>query len=344
MTDASPGGGASGAPDGSDAPDAPDASSGVERARALTARLRLPVVAAPMFLVSGPELVVAAARAGILGAFPTQNCRTAAELDGWLAQVAAGVGDAPWAVNLVTHSSNARLAADLELVVRHRPPVVITALGSPAPVVEAVHGYGGVVVGDVVDLRLAHKAVDAGVDGLACISAGAGGHTGHLSPFAFVSAVRAFFDGLVVVGGGVADGFGVAGAVAAGADLVYMGTRFLATRESRAAEDYKRMVVESASADLVVSDGVTGAPASWLRPSLVAHGLDPDHLEFTGDRTYDVAQPQPKRWAELWAAGQGLGAITGVASVADVVDALEVEFHTAADRLAAVARHRERRD
>lgn len=334
MTDASPGGGAS---------SAPDASSGIERARALAARLRLPVVAAPMFLVSGPELVVAAARAGILGAFPTQNCRTAEELDAWLGRVAAGAGGAPWAVNLVTHRSNGRLAADLELVVRHRPPVVITALGSPAPVVEAVHGYGGVVVGDVVDLRLAHKAVEAGVDGLACISAGAGGHTGHLSPFAFVSAVRSFFDGLVVVGGAVADGFGVAGAVAAGADLVYMGTRFLATRESRAAEAYKRMVVESASGDLVVSDGVTGAPASWLRPSLVEHGLDPDHLVFTGDRSYDVAQPQPKRWSELWAAGQGLGTITGVASVAEVVDALEAEFRTAAERLAAVAQRGEGR-
>ena len=200
----------------------------------LAAAAAVPVVAAPMFLVSGPELVVAAARAGILGAFPTQNCRTPEQLDEWLGAIASGAGTAPWAVNLVTHRSNTRLADDLALVAAHRPPVVITALGSPRPVIDTVKAYGGLVVADVIDLVLARKAIAAGVDGLACISAGAGGHTGHLSPFAFVSAVRDLFDGLVTVGGGIADGAGVAGAVAGGADLVYMGTRFLATTESRA--------------------------------------------------------------------------------------------------------------
>lgn len=299
--------------------------------------LRLPIVAAPMFLVSGPELVVAAARAGILGAFPTQNCRTPEQLDDWLGAIASGAGTAPWAVNLITHRSNTRLADDLALVAAHRPPVVITALGSPRPVMDAVKGYGGLVVADVIDLVLARKAIDAGVDGLACISAGAGGHTGHLSPFAFVSAVRDLFDGLVTVGGGIGNGAGVAGAVAAGADLVYMGTRFLATTESRAADGYKQMVVDHGPDDLVVSDGITGANASWLRPSLSAHGLDPDDLAGGRVPSYDVGQSEAKRWSQLWAAGQGLQSIRSVAPVGDVVAELEREFHTAADRLAAVA-------
>jgi nitronate monooxygenase len=299
--------------------------------------LRLPVVAAPMFLVSGPELVVAAARAGILGAFPTQNCRTAEQLDEWLGTIASGAGTAPWAVNLITHRTNRRLADDLALVAEHRPPFVIPALGSPRPVMEVVKGYGGLVVADVIDLVLARKAVEAGVDGLACISAGAGGHTGHLSPFAFVSAVRELFDGLVTVGGGIADGAGVAGAVAAGSDLVYMGTRFLATTESRAADAYKQMVVEHGPDDLVVSDGITGADASWLRPSLIAHGLDPDRLSGDAVRDYDVAVSEAKRWSQLWAAGQGLQSIRSVSPVAEVVDELEREFRTAADRLGRIA-------
>ena len=309
----------------------------------LLGALRLPVVAAPMFLVSGPELVVAAARAGILGAFPTQNCRTLEQLDEWLGAIASGAESAdgaPWAVNLITHRSNTRLADDLALVAAHRPPVVITALGSPRPVMDVVKGYGGLVVADVIDLVLARKAIDAGVDGLACISAGAGGHTGHLSPFAFVSAVRDLFDGLVTVGGGIADGAGVAGAVAAGADLVYLGTRFLATTESRAVEGYKQMVVERGPDDLVVSDGITGADASWLRPSLTAHGLDPDDLVHDGVRSYDAAESPAKRWSQLWAAGQGLQSIRSVLPVAEVVDELEREFHAAAARLEHLVRRR----
>ena len=303
----------------------------------LLAALRLPVVAATTS--SGPDTrnIGAAARAGILGAFPTQNCRTPEQLDDWLGAIGSGVGEAPWAVNLVTHRSNTRLATDLALVAAHRPPVVITALGSPRPVMEVVQGYGGLVVADVIDLVLARKAIAAGVDGLACISAGAGGHTGHLSPFAFVSAVRDVFDGLVTVGGGIADGAGVAGAVAAGADLVYMGTRFLATTESRAAEDYKQMVVAHGPDDLVVSDGITGADASWLRPSLQAHGLDPDDLVHDGVRSYDVAESPANRWAQLWAAGQGLASIRSVEPVATVVEQLEREFRSAAARLDRVA-------
>ncbi|MFZ2177868.1 MAG: nitronate monooxygenase, partial [Rhodococcus sp. (in: high G+C Gram-positive bacteria)] len=191
--------------------------------------LRLPVVSAPMFLVSGPELVIAASTSGIVGSFPAPNCRTSGDLDAWMGTIndgissarRDGVAPAPWALNLVTHSTNQRLAEDLRLVAEHQPPIVITALGSPAPVMDVVKNYGGLVIADVVNIKLARKAAGVGVDGLACISAGAGGHTGHLSPFAFISAVREFFDGLVSVGGGISDGHGVAGAIAAGADLVY---------------------------------------------------------------------------------------------------------------------------
>ena len=224
--------------------------------------MRLPVVAAPMFLISGPDLVIAACRSGIIGAFPTTNARTTQELDAWMLRIAAALAEtgkpvAPWAANVITHSTNQRLPHDLELVARYRPPLVITALGSPKPAIELVHSYGGIVIADVVNLTLARKAVDAGADGLACVSAGAGGHTGFISPFAFISAARELTDGLLIVGGGIADGYGVAGAIAAGADLVYMGTRFIATDESLATDDYKRMVVESTLDDLLVSASIT---------------------------------------------------------------------------------------
>lgn len=294
--------------------------------------LRLPVIAAPMFLVSGPELVIAACKAGIGGAFPTPNCRTIEDLDRWMDRITSAVspGDGPWIANLITHSTNARLPEDLAMVARYKPPIVITALGSPRPVMETVKAYGGLVFADVVNMKLARKAAEAGVDGLACISAGAGGHTGHLSPFAFVSAVREFFDGTLVIGGGVADGAGVAGAIAAGADMVYMGTRFLATRESLAQDAYKQMVVDCDADDLIVSPAVTGTDASWLKPSLRAAGLDPDALGDAAQRDYSGGQN--KRWKDIWAAGQGLGRIDAVESTAEVVARLEREYRTAANR------------
>lgn len=301
-------------------------------ARKLLSRLRIPVVAAPMFLVSGPELVVAACRSGVIGSFPTQNCRTVDELDQWLATITeqlrdAGPSAAPWAVNLVTHRSNRRFEEDLRLVAKYQPPIVITALGSPRPVMETVHGYGGIVIADVVNMTLAQKAAEAGVDGMACISAGAGGHTGHMSPFAFISAVREFYDGLVIVGGGIADGAGVAGAVVAGADLVYMGTRFLAAQESTAQSEYKQMVVDHGPDDLVVSDAITGTPASWLRPSLVANGLDPANPSpLTEGRDYTSGAEGIKRWKDLWAAGQGLQSIRAIDTVDTIVDQISAEY------------------
>jgi nitronate monooxygenase len=315
----------------------------------LLSSLRVPVVAAPMFLISGPDLVLAACKAGIAGAFPTPNARPIEVLEVWMKRITEGLAQArdtqgaaslgPWVANLVTHSSNTRLPQDLELVARYQPPVVVTALGSPKPAIEVVQRYGGKVIADVTTLALARKAVAAGADGLACISAGAGGHTGTLSPFAFVSAVREFFDGLLVVGGGISDGWGVAGAIASGADLVYMGTRFIPTHESQADPAYKQMIVDCNAEDLMVTASITGTAASWLKPSMRNAGLDPDQMPDTPTRSYDSNQSfAGKRWMDVWAAGQGLGAIKQIEPVAQVVDRLVVEYQQAAKRFAALAR------
>lgn len=312
----------------------------------LLRRLRIPVVCAPMFLISGPDLVLAACKAGIIGAFPTPNARPISILDEWMSKITEGLAAAraadpqvrlgPWAANLVTHSSNTRLPDDLVLVAQYKPPIVITALGSPRPVIDVVHSYGGIVLADVTNLTLARKAVAAGADGLACVCSGAGGHTGTLSPFAFVSAVREFFDGIVVIGGGISDGWGIAGAIAAGADLVYMGTRFLATAESQASDAYKQMVVDCDSDDLLISSGITGTTASWLKPSLVANGIDPATLVESSKRHYDSNTPlSKKRWMDVWAAGQGLGVIRDVPPVAGLVGKLEREYRNAGERFAA---------
>ena len=312
--------------------------------RPLPFPLRLPIFAAPMFLISGPELVLEACKAGIIGAFPTPNARPIEMLETWMRQITEGLAQArdaqgastvgPWCANLVTHSSNTRLAEDLALVAKYRPPVVVTALGSPKPAIEVVHGYGGLVFADVIGIALAKKAVAAGADGLACVSAGAGGHTGFLSPFAFVSAVREFFDGYVIVGGGISDGWGVAGAVASGADFVYMGTRFIPTVESLAPQAYKQMLVDSNVDDLIISAGISGTPASWLKPSLRANGLDPDNMPDAPGRQYDSNQSfAGKKWTEVWAAGQGLGTIKAVEPVSAVVDRLAKEYAQALARL-----------
>jgi nitronate monooxygenase len=306
-------------------------------------RLRLPVFAAPMFLVSGPELVVAACKAGIIGAFPTTNARPIEELDRWLDQITNALDEArqadpkaliaPWCANLITHSSNQRLPQDLALFARYKPPIVVTALGSPKPVIDVVHGYGGLVIADVVNLTLARKAVAAGADGIACISAGAGGHTGHIAPFAFIAAVREFFDGLLVIGGGISDGAGIAGAIAAGADLVYMGTRFISAAESMAVPAYKQMVVDATIDSLVVTDAITGTTASWLKPSLAANGYDPDHLPAKPERRYGD-ENNAKRWRDVWAAGQGVGATKQIEPIAAIVDALDTGYRRALARLA----------
>ena len=301
--------------------------------------LRLPVFCAPMFLVSGPELVIAACRAGISGSFPSTNTRSIEELDQWMDQISSALTpqDAPWIMNLITHSTYTRLEEDLELVAKYKPAAVITALGSPKPVMETVKSYGGLVFADVVNLKLAKKAAEAGVDGLACISAGAGGHTGHLSPFAFISAIREFFDGYIAVGGGISDGAGVAGAIAAGADYIYMGTRFLPTKESMAEQEYKDMVVAANSEDLVVSAAITGTKASWLKASIEKAGLDPNDLSLPTARDYSGSGDN-KRWRDIWAAGQGVGRSKATESVADIVDDLENEYHAAIARFETITK------
>jgi nitronate monooxygenase len=312
----------------------------------LAATTQIPIIAAPMFLVSGPDLVVAACRAGVIGAFPTPNCRSISALEEWMRTITdrldeAKAGDpngrfAPWAVNLITHSTNTRLAEDLKLVATYKPPLVITALGSPKPAIDVVQAYGGLVIADVINLNLARKAVATGADGIACVAAGAGGHTGTLSPFAFIAAVREFFDGLVIVGGGVGDGAGIAGAIAAGADLVYMGTSFIATDESIANARHKEMVVQSGIEDLIVSAAITGTPASWLTQSLRDAGYEIDSLGEKPIRHYDSNKPKPARWSETFAAGQGVGASKAIESTAAVVDRLARQYFAAAARFSSI--------
>ncbi|GAB4177361.1 MAG: nitronate monooxygenase family protein [Thalassobaculales bacterium] len=301
--------------------------------RARLARLRLPVIAAPMFLVSGPDLVVACCKAGVVGSFPTPNVRTVEELDTWIAKIGQALGpeDAPWAMNLVTHSTNKRLPLDLERVARARPPIVITALGSPAPAVQAVHAYGGLVLADVNSLFYARKAVDAGADGLVLVSAGAGGHTGHLSNLVFVEEVRRFFSGLVVLAGAIGSGRAVLAAQVLGADLAYVGTGFIAAEESLAEPAYKQMLVDSTADDLIVTKAFTGANASMLKPSILAQGLDPAEIatrtakmNFTGLEGAEV-----KAWKGIWSAGQGVGAVTAIEPAAAIVDRLAREYAAA---------------
>lgn len=313
-------------------------------AKPIVDNLKMPVCAAPMFLVSGPELVLAACRSGMLGAFPTPNARTTEDLAQWMEQISTGIAaieaetgrPAPWAANLVTHSTNARLPDDLALIARYRPPVVITALGSPKPALETVHAYGGVVLADVTTMALARKAIAAGVDGLVCVCAGAGGHTGSLSPFAFISAVRAEFDGLIMAGGGIADGWGVAGVIAAGADIGYIGTRFIPSHESLADAEHKRLVISESIDGLIVSDAITGASASWIKASLRSAGIDPDTLKpGSAVKDYDSSKGgDKKRWKEIFAAGQGLGASQKAQSVAEIAVEIEREYRAAARRLA----------
>lgn len=302
----------------------------------MRATLRIPAVCAPMFLVSGPDLVMAACRAGIVGSFPAPNARTIDIFEEWLARISgelaflktnqvAGSTDI-WALNLVVHSTYERLGAELELLEKYRPPIVITALGSPREVVEAVHAYGGLVIADVNNVEYARKAAAMGVDGLALVAAGAGGHTGRMAGFAFVPAVREFFDGVLILAGAIGDGRAVRAAEVLGAELCYMGTRFIAAEESIAFDGYKQMVVDSDFSDLVLSDSFTGAHAYYLRPSIVAAGLDPDRLVVKGKMDLTGAQTKVKAWKDIWSAGQGLGTVHAVEPLAVIVDQLEQEY------------------
>jgi nitronate monooxygenase len=308
-------------------------------------RLSLPLIAAPMFLVSGVDLVVAACRNGVIGAFPTVNCRSPEQLDGWLGEIedrlrryseARGKPPAPICPNLIVHRSNARLEADLKVLLRHRPEIVITSVGSPAPVLAPLHDVGALVFADVASIRHAERAVEAGADGLVLLTAGAGGQTGWLNPFVFVRAVRRFFGGPIVLAGGISDGHALRAAEALGCDLAYMGTKFIATRESLADTRYKDMLVASNADDIVLTTAFTGLQTNMLRPSIVAAGLDPDDLpqrgaiDIANDIDIGARENRPARWRYIWSAGHSASGVTEVMAVDDLVAHTVAEYRAAA--------------
>jgi nitronate monooxygenase len=312
---------------------------------ALRSRLSLPLIAAPMFLVSGPALVRAACRAGVIGSFPTANCRTVEELDRWLADMGedlkrasdeSGRPPAPLCPNLIVHRSNTRVPDDLAAVLRHKVEMVITSVGSPEPVLKPLKDSGCLVLADVASVRHAEKAVAAGVDGLVLLTAGAGGQTGWVNPFAFVRAVRKFWDGIVVMAGGMADGQAIAAAETLGCDLAYMGTKFIATRESLAKDAYKEMLVKSRLDDVLLTKAFTGLETNMLRPSIAAAGLDPDNLPVRGaiDISKDInaaerEKPDAKRWKDIWSAGHSVSGVADVPSVAELIERTKAEYDAA---------------
>jgi nitronate monooxygenase len=298
-------------------------------------RLTVPAIAAPMFLVSGPDLVVEACRSGVVGTFPALNQRSSEGYEAWLTEIKArleraeresGRVPAPFGVNLIVHRTNTRLQDDLALTVKHRVPLVITSLGAVSDLVDAVHSYGGIVLHDVINLRHAEKALQAGVDGIIAVAAGAGGHAGTLSPFAFVAELRALTDKMIALSGSISHGREIAAARLLGADLAYLGTRFIATRESMAQEEYKTMLLSSSAKDVVYTPAISGINANFLRPSIAAAGLDPDNLP-TGAKL-DMGHER-KAWKNVWSAGQGTGSIADVPYTAELCGRLAQEYEEA---------------
>jgi nitronate monooxygenase len=313
--------------------------------REIFRRLRVPAIGAPMFLVSGPQLVIEQCKAGIIGAFPALNARPQDELEVWLTHIEEALAQArrdqpeaaiaPYAVNLIVNAANARLEADFEVCVRHRVPIIITSLSAPAAIARRAHEYGAIVLHDVVKVRHAQKALEAGVDGIILVCAGAGGHAGRLNPFALVNEVRRFYDGPLVLAGAITDGAGVLAAQAMGCDAGYLGTRFIATRESLAPERYKTMLVESNAEDIVYTPYFSGVHGSYLKPSIRAAGLDPDHLPELppGGAKYRSRDERPKTWKDIWGAGQGVGNIAEVLPAGELVARIAREYEAARERL-----------
>ena len=312
----------------------------------LDGKLRIPVIGAPMFIVSGPELVLAQCKSGIIGAFPALNARPQSMLDEWLARISEELAAyrsanpnlpiAPFAVNQIVHQSNDRLEHDVEMCVRYQVPIVITSLRPPAAVVDAVHSYGGVVFHDVINIRHAQKAIDQGVDGIITVCAGAGGHAGTISAFALVKEVRKIFDGTIILSGSMSRGNDALAAQAMGADLAYFGTRFIATKEANAPSTYKEMIVESAAADIVYTNLFTGVHGSYLKGSIANAGLDPHDLPEGELRSMDFGNggtTRAKAWRDIWSAGQGVGSIDDILSVAELVDRMTMEYRDAVRRL-----------
>tara|TARA_B100001059_G_scaffold180356_1_gene181116 strand:- start:265 stop:1167 length:903 start_codon:yes stop_codon:yes gene_type:complete len=289
-------------------------------------QLRLPVIVAPMFLVSGPELVIASSNSGLIGSFPGPNARTAEELENWMQQITISTSN-PWAFNMITHKTYDRFAEELDLIKKFQPEIVITALGSPERVIETVHAYGGKVIADVNNINFARRCADMNVDGMALICHGAGGHTGHLSPFSFTAYAREFFNGLIVLAGSISTGQHIKAAKLLGADLSYMGTRFISAKESNAADEYKSMIINSTYDDLRMTNLFTGAEAYYLKDSIINNNLDPDNLgSNTGGFNVSGSQEKIKVWKDIWSAGQGVGLIKNIESVESIVQDLESEF------------------
>lgn len=298
----------------------------------LQSGLRLPVIAAPMFLVSGPDLVVESCNAGVIGTFPSLNQRTTEGYREWLQDIKArrNADAAAFGVNHIVHPTNGRLMADLEVTVAEQVPLVITSLGAVRDLVDAVHGYGGVVFHDIANVRHARKAADSGVDGLILVANGAGGHAGVVNPFALVEEVRSFFDGTIILSGCLSTGGDVAATIMMGADFAYMGTRFISTAESAAQEAYKQMIVDAGSADITYTPAVSGIPANFLTPSLIDNKIDPKSLP---EHKLDMGE-EAKAWKTVWSAGQGSGGVHDIPSVADLVNRMRQEFDQATDRFA----------
>ena len=311
----------------------------------LKEKLRLPAVAAPLFIISHPALTIAQCKAGVVGAFPALNARPEAQLDEWLAEITEALADhdrrhpeqpaAPFAVNQIVHRSNRRLEHDLAMCVKYKVPIVISSLGAVPEVNDAIHSYGGIVLHDVINNRHASSAIRKGADGLIAVAAGAGGHAGTLSPFALVQEIREWFDGPLLLSGAIATGGAILAAEAMGADMAYIGSPFIATEEARASEGYKQMIVDSAAADIVYSNYFTGIHGNYLKGSITAAGMDPDALPEADPTKMDFesAATGTKAWKDIWGCGQGIGAVKSVVPVAVLVDRLEREYRDARARL-----------
>jgi len=304
--------------------------------------LSIPVVAAPMFLISGPKIVTECCRNGVVGTFPALNQRSSEGFEQWLEEIKANLAEfeattgkkaAPYGVNLIVHRTNPRWQADLEICVKHKVPIIITSLGAVSELVDVVHSYGGMVFHDVINRRHAEKAAAAGVDGLICVAAGAGGHAGLLNPIPFISEMRSFYDGLILLSGCMSNGRDVASAMQMGADLAYLGTRFINTKESRADDEYQQMIIDSGTSDIVYTAAVSGVPANFLRPSLEMMGITKElwnqKAKIDFGKELDAAQAEAKAWKTIWSAGQGVTTIKDTLPVGDLIAQLREEFKMA---------------
>jgi len=311
----------------------------------LKSRLRLPVIGSPLFIVSNPKLVIAQCKAGIVGSFPALNARPAAQLEEWLIEITTELAaydaahpdapSAPFAVNQIVHKSNDRLMHDLELCVKYKVPIVITSLGAREDVNAAVHSYGGIVLHDIISNKFAKKAIEKGADGIIAVAAGAGGHAGTTSPFALIQEIREWFKGPLALSGSIATGDGVLAALAMGADVAYIGSAFIATDEANASEAYKQCIVSSAADDIVYSATFTGVHGNYLKPSIVAAGLDPDKVSVADPSKMDFGTTgnAAKAWKDIWGCGQGIGAVHSVLPAAKLIERLSTEYGAARKRL-----------